>query len=168
MTLQEEAAWYEAGLSADGCGLDQWAKEAIIRYGRLLMQGMVGSEISSEILLLEAEREIDRLKKEINQAEVRAAQVAMMNTYERVKLEGKIDELRHTIKQFNRALDEKLDADCAKYAKTRKEPSRLEIAAMFMTSIMHPTGGATSTIGERIDWSIAVSDALIASVKDAK
>jgi hypothetical protein len=67
MTPQEEAAWYEAGLSADGCVLDQWDKEAVIKYGRLLMQEMVGSEISSEILLLEAEREIDRLKHKLNE-----------------------------------------------------------------------------------------------------
>lgn len=33
---EEENAWYEAGLSADGCELGEWEREAIVRYGRFL------------------------------------------------------------------------------------------------------------------------------------
>lgn len=36
MSEHEEAAWYQAGLSAQGCELDEYAVEAIIKYGRLL------------------------------------------------------------------------------------------------------------------------------------
>ena len=36
MTPEESWAWYESGLSAHGNDLDNWAEEAIIRYGRLL------------------------------------------------------------------------------------------------------------------------------------
>jgi hypothetical protein len=37
LTAQEEAAWYIAGLSADGCDVDQYLEEAIIKYGRELL-----------------------------------------------------------------------------------------------------------------------------------
>jgi hypothetical protein len=33
---------------------------------------------------------------------------------------------------------------------------------------MHPTGGVTSTIGERMKWAIAVADALIAETREGK
>ena len=36
MTPQESLAWCESGLSAHEDCLDNWAEEAIIRYGRLL------------------------------------------------------------------------------------------------------------------------------------
>ena len=38
MTPEESWAWYEAGLSSHGTELDDWDREAIIRYGRLLTQ----------------------------------------------------------------------------------------------------------------------------------
>ena len=37
-TSNEDAAWYESGLSAHGVELDWYNKEAIVRYGRLLVQ----------------------------------------------------------------------------------------------------------------------------------
>jgi len=62
MTPHEEAAWYEAGLSADGCNVDEYMNEAILKYGRLLVETAAGKGISSEMMLLEAERQIDQLK----------------------------------------------------------------------------------------------------------
>jgi DNA helicase IV len=40
MTPKEETCWYEAGLQCDGVELDDWTKEAIVRYGRMLNGGM--------------------------------------------------------------------------------------------------------------------------------
>lgn len=40
MTPEEETCWYEAGLQCDGVELDNWDKEAIVRYGRMLNGGM--------------------------------------------------------------------------------------------------------------------------------
>jgi hypothetical protein len=36
MTPDEEIYWIEAGLQCDGVELDDWTKDAIIRYGRML------------------------------------------------------------------------------------------------------------------------------------
>jgi hypothetical protein len=36
MTQHEENCWIEAGLQCDGVELDDWTKDAIIRYGRML------------------------------------------------------------------------------------------------------------------------------------
>jgi hypothetical protein len=36
MTPDEEIYWIEAGLACDGVELDDWEKDAIIRYGRML------------------------------------------------------------------------------------------------------------------------------------
>jgi hypothetical protein len=36
MTPDEEIYWIEAGLQCDGVELDEWEKDAIIRYGRML------------------------------------------------------------------------------------------------------------------------------------
>jgi len=42
LTKEEEAALYESGLSADSClgKLDTFAREAIVRYGRILMKNL--------------------------------------------------------------------------------------------------------------------------------
>jgi hypothetical protein len=40
MTETEENAWIEAGLQCDGMDWDDWGKEAVVRYGRLLNGGM--------------------------------------------------------------------------------------------------------------------------------
>lgn len=37
LTPQEEVAWYEAGLSADGCDVDGYTEQAIVKYARLLL-----------------------------------------------------------------------------------------------------------------------------------
>lgn len=37
----EKEAWYESGLSAHGCNLDDWNKDAIVRYGRILHQRLL-------------------------------------------------------------------------------------------------------------------------------
>jgi hypothetical protein len=37
LTVPEETAWYEAGLSADGVKLDWYEKDSIILYGRVLL-----------------------------------------------------------------------------------------------------------------------------------
>jgi hypothetical protein len=42
LTLMEEVAFYESGLSAHGCleKLDSYTKEAIKRYGRYLLKNL--------------------------------------------------------------------------------------------------------------------------------
>lgn len=40
LEVMEEHAWYESGLIADGCfdRLDDYAKQSITRYGRILLR----------------------------------------------------------------------------------------------------------------------------------
>jgi hypothetical protein len=138
------------------------------------MRVLAGFEVHSKFAKErdEARAEVGRLKKEANQAEVKTAQSAMMNTYERFKLEGKVDELKHTIKTLNKALDEKLDAErvevdsyvlllqekIKQLKSTRPEPSRLEIAAQFMV-------GSFLGAGEKITnkQAFKMADELIAA-----
>lgn len=49
MTETEENAWIEAGLQCDGMDWDDWGKEAVVRYGRLLNGGM---NEAGEVILL--------------------------------------------------------------------------------------------------------------------
>jgi hypothetical protein len=72
MTQHEENCWIEAGLQCDGVELDDWTKEAIIRYGRLLTQDLVqaGRDARSESFDLRLENSaqaamIEALKKQI-------------------------------------------------------------------------------------------------------
>ncbi|MEY4350525.1 MAG: hypothetical protein RL078_574 [Bacteroidota bacterium] len=46
MNAEEEVAWHESGLSSDGCELDNWHKDAIVRYGRILHEKLL-SEMHS-------------------------------------------------------------------------------------------------------------------------
>lgn len=51
LTLEEleDYAFYESGLSADGClcNLDEYARKAIVRYGRILLKMQKERIISS-------------------------------------------------------------------------------------------------------------------------
>jgi hypothetical protein len=65
-STKEEAAWYEAGLSAHGVNLDKWDQEAVLRYGRLLVLEATENYLAQELILQAAENEIDRLRAEID------------------------------------------------------------------------------------------------------
>jgi len=72
-STKEEAAWYEAGLSARGVNLDKWDQEAVLRYGRLLVSEATENYLAQELILQAAENEIDRLKLELKHAKERSA-----------------------------------------------------------------------------------------------
>jgi hypothetical protein len=65
MTPDEEIYWIEAGLQCDGVELDDWTKDAIIRYGRMLTDRFMNDihdmrlEISAQAAIIE------QLKKQI-------------------------------------------------------------------------------------------------------
>ena len=103
--------------------------------------------------------EVERLKKELE--EIKRSLRESVET--RNKNFEKLIEARAEVATLKDAVAAYETATVKQSLTVRPEPSRLEIAALFMTSSMHPTGGVTSTIGERMKWAIAVADALIAA-----
>lgn len=65
LTEVEENAWIEAGLQCDGMDWDDWGKEAVVRYGRLLNGGM---NKAGEAILLNTIKNLETLNE--NQAQV--------------------------------------------------------------------------------------------------
>lgn len=102
----------------------------------------------------------DALAKECQAAQTKVAQNAMMHEYERVKLEGKLNDAKHEIKNLNNALREKFHAE---HVEPRPEPSRLEIAAMLLGAQPPPQAGSFSGQAEH---ALRRADALIAAAKE--
>ena len=52
LEVMEEHAWYESGLIADGCfdRLDDYAKQSITRYGRILLRSYKEKLYSTDAL----------------------------------------------------------------------------------------------------------------------
>jgi hypothetical protein len=48
LTPQEEAAWYEAGLSAHGVKLEEFERESVITYGRILLHFKLQENLRAE------------------------------------------------------------------------------------------------------------------------
>lgn len=48
LTPQEEAAWYESGLSAHGVELEAFERESVITYGRILLHFKLQENLRAE------------------------------------------------------------------------------------------------------------------------
>ncbi|CAB4136010.1 hypothetical protein UFOVP917_27 [uncultured Caudovirales phage] len=48
LSPQEEAAWYESGLSAHGVELEEFERESVITYGRILLHFKLQENLRAE------------------------------------------------------------------------------------------------------------------------
>jgi hypothetical protein len=65
MTQHEENCWIEAGLACDGVELDDWEKDAIIRYGRMLTNRFMDDIHDMRLEISAQAAMIEQLKNEI-------------------------------------------------------------------------------------------------------
>lgn len=59
LTAHEEAAWYMAGLSADGCDIDWYLDQAIVKYGRALLSLTKNEHIGKPTEMVSAVDKVD-------------------------------------------------------------------------------------------------------------
>ena len=119
-------------------------------------------EIAAEIILLEAEREIDRLRAE-NAALCELAEARLKDWQasraESLSLKLRVREADETIVRLKEEL--------RKPVGTRKEPSRLEIAAMIYAAGIASNQFDLDAEAELCGDALNHADALIAEVKES-